>query len=406
MRDQALDAVRPARRLGLMGGTFDPIHNEHIALARAALEQFSLDAVLFLIAGDPPHKRISAGEQHRFDMAKLALSGEDRMFASGIELNGDKTTYTVDTLKLLKKELPQAELYYIVGEDTLIALQKTWRSVDEVYGLTRFISFARPGYDSKDTAPNPRMRVEFAKKTPSSISSTSIRNRITQELPVEGELPRPVLDYIEQHGLYLHECMTFDEAKNALYGMISEKRYVHSMLVVQTAELLAQQYGENAARTRWAALLHDCAKGLSAGESMAMAESFGIAFDEVTQNEPNLVHAPLGAILAKEIFRIDDEAVLSAIRWHTTGRAGMTLLEKILYISDAIEPNRDYEGVHELRRLVFSDLDRAVLDYTDNSIAYIIKTGRLLHRNTVDARNDIVLQSYKDQNERRIQYDG
>ncbi len=122
--------------------------------------------------------------------------------------------------------------------------------------------------------------------------------------------------------------MTFDEAKNALYGMISEKRYVHSMLVVQTAELLAQQYGENAARTRWAALLHDCAKGLSAGESMAMAESFGIAFDEVTQNEPNLVHAPLGAILAKEIFRIDDEAVLSAIRWHTTGRAGMTLLEK------------------------------------------------------------------------------
>jgi len=398
MRDQALDAVRPARRLGLMGGTFDPIHNEHIALARAALEQFSLDAVLFLIAGDPPHKRISANEQHRFEMAKLALLGEDRMFASEVELNRDKTTYTVDTLKLLKKELPQAELYYIVGEDTLIDLQKGWKSVDEVYALTRFISFGRTGYDSKAIALDPRMRVEFAKKQPSTISSTSIRNRITQGLLVKGELPDAVLDHIKRYGLYLHECMTFDEAKNALYGMISEKRYVHTMLVVQTAELLARQYGENDARTRWAALLHDCAKGLSPEESLAMAASFGIAFDEVTQNEPGLMHAPLGAILAKEVFMIDDGEVLSAIRWHTTGRAGMTLLEKIIYISDAIEPNRDYEGVLELRRLAFSDLNRAVLDYTNNSIAYIVKTGRLLHRNTVDARNDMVLQSYKNQN--------
>ncbi|MGI6150619.1 MAG: nicotinate-nucleotide adenylyltransferase [Christensenellales bacterium] len=404
MQDQALDAVRSARRLGLMGGTFDPIHNEHISLARTALEQFSLDAVLFLVAGDPPHKRISANEQHRFEMAKLALAGEDRMFASSIELNRSRTTYTVDTLKLLKKELPQAELYYIVGEDTLIALQKGWKNVQEVYGLTRFICFGRLGYDSKEI--DPRMRVEFAKKQPTAVSSTSIRNRISQELPVEGELPKAVFDYIRRHGLYARECMTFDEAKDMLHGIISEQRYVHTMLVVQTAELLARQYGENTARARWAALLHDCAKGLSYEESLTMAANFHVALDEVTRNEPDLLHAPLGAVLAKEVFSIDDEQVLSAIRCHTTGRANMTLLDKILYISDAIEPNRDYEGVLELRRLVFEDLDKAVLEYTNNSIAYIVKTGRLLHRNTVDARNDMVLQLYKNQNKRRIEYDG
>lgn len=396
MRDQALDAVRSAKRLGLMGGTFDPIHNEHIALAKAAMEQFSLDAVLFLVAGDPPHKRISANEQQRYKMARLALAGEERMFASSIELNRDHTTYTVETLKLLKKELPQAELFYIVGEDTLIALQKGWKKVEEVYDMTRFICFARPGYDSQSV--DPRMRVEFARKEPSAVSSTSIRNRITQNLPVEGELPGKVLEYIHQNGLYTKECMTFDEAKDMLYGMISEKRYVHTMLVVQTAELLAQQYGENPARARWAALLHDCAKGLSDEESLTMASNFGIAFDEITLHEPDLMHAHLGVVLAKEVFLIDDEQVLSAIRWHTTGRANMTLLEKIIFIADAIEPNRDYEGVQELRKLVFEDLSKAVLAYADNSIHYIVNSGRLLDRNTVDARNDMVLQSYKNQN--------
>jgi len=403
MQDQALDAVRPAKRLGLMGGTFDPIHNEHIALAKAAMEQFSLDAVLFLVAGDPPHKRISASEQHRFEMAKLALAGEERLFASAIELNRDHTTYTVDTLKLLKKVLPEAELFYIVGEDTLVALQKGWKSVAEVYALTSFICFARPGYHAAEL--DPRMRVEFAQKPPSAISSTSIRHRITQGLPVEGELPEAVLDYIRRSHLYSHECMTFDEAKDMLYGMISEQRYVHTMLVVQTAELLARQYGENVPRARWAALLHDCAKGLSPEESLSMANNFDIELDEVTLHEPALLHAPLGAVLAKEIFLIDDEQVLSAIRWHTTGKAGMSLLEKIIYIADAIEPNRDYEGVENLRKLVFEDLDRALLEYTNGSILHVVQSGKLLHPNTVDARNDLVLL-WKHQNKRRTEYDG
>lgn len=398
MLDQALDAVRSSKRLGLMGGTFDPIHNEHIALARYALEQYSLDAVLFLVAGDPPHKlRISANEQHRFEMTRLALSNENGMLASEIELNRNGTTYTVDTLNLLKRELPQTELFYIVGEDTLIALQTGWKNVDEVYGLTSFISFERTGFDSHGVAIDPRMRVDYAKKEPSGMSSSSIRKKIAQGLPVDAELPASVFDYIKANNLYSNECMTYEEAKDALYGMISEKRYLHSMLVVQTAELLAQQYGENIARTRWAALLHDCAKGLSSEESIAMASSFGIEFDEVTRNEPSLMHAPLGAVLAKEVFLIDDEDVLSAIRWHTTGRANMTLLEKIIYVADAIEPNRDYEGVLDLRRVAFQDIDKAMLDYINCSIEYIINRGRLLHGNTVDARNYIVLKSGKNQ---------
>jgi len=405
MQDRALQEVRRAKRLGLMGGTFDPIHNEHINLARAALEQFPLDAVLFLVDGDPPHKGISANEEQRYKMAELALHSEEKMFPCRIELGRKGFTYTADTLKLLRKELPEAEFFYIVGEDTLIALQKGWRNVDEVYGLTRFISFGRAGFDADEQSLDPKMRVEFGEKEPSPLSSTSIRRRITQGLPVEEDLPAAVLDYIREKELYTHECMTFDEAKDALVGMISEKRYVHTMLVVQTAELLAKQYGAEISRARWAALLHDCAKGLTMDESLAMASNFCIDLDEVTLNEEGLMHAPLGAVLAKELFLVDDAAVLSAVRWHTTGKAGMNLLEKIIYLADAIEPSRDYEGVGELRKLAFSDLDKAILSYTNGCIEYVLKQGGLLHRNTVDARNYIVLKSYQDKITRRTQND-
>ena len=140
---EALVARRPSR-LGILGGSFDPIHNAHLELASQARAQFHLDEVLLLISGDPPHKSPSADKSHRFAMANLASQGREGIYASQIELERSGVIYTIDTLRQLRQALPDTKLFYIIGADTLLELP-TWREADTVYQLTSFIVFLRPG---------------------------------------------------------------------------------------------------------------------------------------------------------------------------------------------------------------------------------------------------------------------
>lgn len=182
------------------------------------------------------------------------------------------------------------------------------------------------------------------------------------------------------------------EISQRLERMLTPKRYRHSLGVQATAIELASLYGADVYKASIAGLIHDCAKDLNADQIHALIKKYGLALDEIYLNQLELVHAPLGAAIARDLFDIQDEDILNAVRYHTTGRVAMSLLEKIIYLSDYIEPGREFDGVKEIRQEARQDLDEAVIMAMDSTIIYVIKRKGLLHPNTINARNYLLCQ--------------
>ena len=177
-----------------------------------------------------------------------------------------------------------------------------------------------------------------------------------------------------------------------LEKMLDTKRLEHSIGVSRTSQQLALRFGADSYQAKIAGLVHDCAKGLTQQQMMDAVNHYNICLDTITITEKELIHGPLGGAMAQDIFEIDDLNILDAIRYHTTGRTNMTILEKIIYLSDFIEPSRSYPGVAQLRNIAFKDLDEAVIKAFNNTIEYVIHLGSLIHPLTIDARNDMLMK--------------
>lgn len=211
MSDSAVEGAPRTRRLGILGGTFDPIHIGHLALAEAAWQAFQLDQVLFIPAAAPPHKRVApaAAAEHRLAMVQLAIAGNAHFAVSSLELERSGPSYTLDTLLQLQRRQPDAELFFIVGADEILDLNVTWREPGRVLELAEFIAAARPGFDlgRLDEALRPlgeqaRPRVHPLPWLHLGISASSLREMLAAGRPVRYLVPDPVLDYIRQHHLY------------------------------------------------------------------------------------------------------------------------------------------------------------------------------------------------------------
>ncbi|MCB2288741.1 bis(5'-nucleosyl)-tetraphosphatase (symmetrical) YqeK [Clostridium sp. CS001] len=172
-----------------------------------------------------------------------------------------------------------------------------------------------------------------------------------------------------------------------LYKNLSENKLKHSLNVSETAVLLAVKYGENIEKARISGLVHDCAKCMKDEELIKVARTSGMQIDEVCISNPSILHGYVASIIAKEEMGIEDEDMLMAIRYHTTGRKDMSVLEKIIYVADYIEPLRTFDEVEKLRNLSNVDLDEAVVRSLENSIKYVISQNGLLHTDTIHARN-------------------
>ncbi|MBC8061106.1 MAG: bis(5'-nucleosyl)-tetraphosphatase (symmetrical) YqeK [Clostridiaceae bacterium] len=186
---------------------------------------------------------------------------------------------------------------------------------------------------------------------------------------------------------------TEKELEDYLKKNLTIKRYEHSLAVRDSAVLLAKKYKVDEDKARLAGLIHDCAKDLKDEEILNLARGQGFEISEVCYKSPQILHGLVGAIVAKDIFKVTDDEILNAITYHTTGRGNMTSLEKIIYLADFIEPNRNFPGVEVLRDLAFKDLEKALFLAFDNTINFVILKGELLHPDTVIARNDIILRN-------------
>ncbi len=187
--------------------------------------------------------------------------------------------------------------------------------------------------------------------------------------------------------------MEFEKIIEDLKKKLEPSRFLHSIGVMETAVRLSKTFGADEEKARLAGILHDSAKWISPEDGYELCKKNNIVLDEVSLKNYAVVHQYLGAHLAKTEYGIDDEEIISAIRCHATGKENMTKLEKIIYISDMIEPNRKnrpFDGLFELQILCEKDLDKAVYMGLDLSIKHILGRRKLLHPDTVAARNSVL----------------
>lgn len=190
------------------------------------------------------------------------------------------------------------------------------------------------------------------------------------------------------------------ELKTMLHG----EKLEHSLGVRKAAIKLADIYGCDIKKASIAGLLHDCAKNFDESKILKLCDDFGIELDNVLKMEVKLLHGPVGAEIAKRKFSVEDEEILDAIRFHTVGKAKMSLLTKIIYLADYIEPGRKFAGVNKLRELAYEyrDLNKALLLGLDRTIKRVVDKGKLLHPKTIEARNYLLIEKEHGNNEKNI----
>lgn len=180
--------------------------------------------------------------------------------------------------------------------------------------------------------------------------------------------------------------------RQQLKAMLSPSRYEHTLSTQKEAVKLANQNGVNENKASLAALLHDCAKNMDTDEMVEYITMERMRIDEITMLNPSLLHAMAGKVIARYKFGVTDEDILGAIEFHTTGKANMTKLQKIIFLADVIEETRHYEGVEEIREIAYKDMDEAIIKSLDRIISFILNEDKLLHPNTVQARNYLIIR--------------
>lgn len=191
--------------------------------------------------------------------------------------------------------------------------------------------------------------------------------------------------------------MTIKEIKKKLKNELDEKRYKHSLSVADEAVRLAGLHGENKEKAYMAGLVHDCAKCIPYNDAIKS----GCELDRETLACPGVVHAPVGAYIAEREYGITDIEILDAIRYHTVAREKMTVLDKVIYLADIIEPYRDFDGVENLRKLCNEDLDLAFCEALRRSVVFNIEKGNIIHPNTLYAWNEMCMKNKQPREENK-----
>jgi len=387
-------------RIGVYGGTFDPPHAGHLNVIRQAMSRrLDLDKLILVPAAVPPHKRLSGGAspEERLEMARVAadsLQLGDKVEVDDLELRREGPSYTSDTLRELKKRYPSDELWFLMGTDMLQSFF-SWHEPGAIAALANLAVFSRRPKDDDRALYELAERVEreFATRVrvcagdEVEVSSTQIRKDLRRGKCPE-ELPETVYGYILRHGLYGTNAdlkhLSDDDLRACSLSMVYAKRHKHILGVEETAVKLANLWGADPELARRAGILHDCTKYLPLAEHLSICEAAGIELDDMERASAKLLHSKSGAAIAKKVYGQPEE-VYWAIFWHTTGRADMTLLEKIVYLADYMEPNRDFEGVDRLRELCYTDLDAALEMGLEMSVADLNERGVPIHKNTQGA---------------------
>ena len=390
-------------KIGIYGGTFNPPHLGHMAAAKTAAQVLGLDKLILVPAATPPHKQLPEGSptaEQRLDMVRIMadnLNMPGVAQVSDIELRREGKSYTSDTLVAMKALYPDAELWLLMGTDMFLTIQN-WHEPEKIMELAGICAFGRTEQDGEELFAPQRnfLQAKYNARLTTitlpglvDISSTQLRE-VLDEGQGEEYLCPAVYGYILMNGLYGTKAdlkhLDLPELRACSYSMVRAKRIPHIKGTEEEAVRLAARWGVDETLARRAAILHDCTKYLELDEQLALCAKYGVELDELERRAVKLLHSKTGACIAKHIFG-EDEQVYQAIFWHTTGKADMSMAEKVIYLADYIEPTRDFDGVEPLRALAYEDIDKALLMGMEMTIEEMKQRGNPIHRNTQAARD-------------------
>lgn len=378
-------------KIGIYGGTFNPPHTGHIRAAESTLKQLGLDLLLVIPAGIPPHKNLPDGSpspSERLEMTVLAFQEMEGVNVSDMEIIRDGKSFTVDTINAVQREYPDAEIYLLMGPDMLDIIE-IWKNYNWIMENVTLAVFARGADEEiKIAETTERLKKKYlvdiviVRNDPVEISSSELRELLKNREGIEY-VSEKVYSYINKNHLYGVKP-NFQWLRQQAYAMLKPSRISHVEGCEEEAVRLARRWYADENRAREAAILHDITKKLDLGDQLILCEKYGIMTDNVEKEERKLLHAKTGAAIAKEEYGMPED-VCNAILYHTTGRPDMTTLEKVIYLADYIEPNRDFEGLKALHRMAYENLDQAIMIGLQMSINDMKSRGITPHWRTTEA---------------------
>lgn len=386
-------------RIGIYGGTFNPIHNTHIEIAKAAFDQFKLDRVYILVAGTPPHKDTaeSVVDTCRLDMVRLAIESIEGLFIDDREIYRSGKSYSYITMTELKNEYPDDDLFFIMGSDSLINFQK-WVKPEIISKAATILVAPRLGDDLEEL--NDAMKecrdifdgdFELIDYEANGIASSKIRAEFYSNPDVSADMAPQVIDYIKEHNLYSPYNYSYDDVLRLSEEMkkaLKPGRYIHTLGVATTAQALALRWNYPAYTAMVAGMLHDCAKCITDEERISICKENDLPISEIEAKYPHLLHGKVGAYFCSSKYDVHDPQIAHAITYHTTGCPNMNLLDKIIFVADYIEPGRDKQPrLDILRATAYTDLDRCVYMILEDSVAYLNNNPDMVDPTTVDTYN-------------------
>ena len=373
-------------RIGIYGGTFNPPHIGHIQAAKQSVTALGLSKLLVIPDRIAPHKVIpgnSPTPQQRLDMIRLATAGCPQIEVSDLELRREGVSYSYQTVLQLKEQYPQAELVLFMGTDMFLSFH-TWKNPEIILENASIGVFYRgeKGEAAAIEAKKAEMEARSAtiylvKNDVIQISSTQMRRLLAFRCAGEF-LPDGVLDYIREYHLYNTRApwknLPMDQLEQVVISLLNPNRVAHVLGCRDTAVELAKHWGADLTDAARAGILHDITKAIDGPLQLTLCEAYGKILSDFSKRYPKTLHALTGSMVAERIFG-ENKAVVDAIESHTTGKANMNLLEKIIYLADYIEPNRTIAGVEELRRLAYSDIDAAMKLGLEMTLEHLNRQG-------------------------------
>ena len=383
-------------RIGIYGGTYNPPHVGHMRAAAHAIEALKLDRLLLIPNNIAPHKQMpedAATAQQRMDMLRMSAKGLEKTEILDLELQRDGKSYTSDTVTQIRKIYPEGELFLLMGTDMFLNFL-TWheyRTISDQVTLAVFYRGERGEQEAvcrqQERLEKMGIRVVRICNPVTAISSTDLRRMLIFGC-ADPYLCPGVGDYIRAQGLYDtgrdYKNLPMEDLEETVVKLLKENRVAHVLGCRDAAVELARQYGENEEDAARAGLLHDITKALDGPLQLTLCSEYDILLSKFSQENPKTLHALTGSLVAEQVFG-ENQAVVTAIRYHTTGRPAMSRLEKILYLADYIEVNRKFPGVDRLRAAAHRSLDEGMLMGLEMTLSQLREQKRQISQNSIDA---------------------
>ena len=388
------------KKVGIFGGTFNPVHQGHVSLCAQIKRAKNLDEIWIIPTGTPPHKSSDGiiDDVHRLAMCAIAFPSHEGYHVLDIECNQKGKNYTADTLAALQKQHPDCSFYFIMGSDMFLTFTQ-WYDYRNILQMAHLLVGARSKDDAqamqemKYTLQNDE-KIEIIPVDVVDISSTQARTRIAFGFDAAFWLNAEVWQCIKEHKLYLPNKESVESIKLLLRDCLSDGRYYHTECVVKLAKELAKRFCVSEQKAVWAALLHDIMKDCSQDDLLQYITKNGIMLSGVEKEAPALWHAITGSFFAESLGF--DEEIVSAIRYHTTARAQMSDLEKIIYVADGISEDRAYPNIDKVRALLDQGLDFVILNGVKMTLQKLIQKQKPLHPDTLQAYHTLIKKIKKD----------